>query len=509
VSRAIDLLLTDLRYLIADLGADGGLMGPSIYDTAQVLRLCPPAEGAWPALNWLVDQQQADGGWGDPRFPLTRDVPTLAAVLALHTYGMRARERLAVHTGLAFLRRQAGQWGDSLPEELPVGVELLLPRLLDEAATAGLELPHAPYAGLIALGKRRRQMIARMNFAAGTTAVHSWEAWGSEPYASLVDGFGGVGHSPAATAAWLRAAAGRADLVEERRMAQSYLERASAATGVGIAGVVPTAHPIARFEQAFALYALLLAGLLDHPALVTAIQPIIDELARALRPEGLGYSDLFTPDGDDTAVAIAVLRASGQPTSAAALEQFRDGDHYVAWVHELQPAVSVTAHALHALALCDAPAAQQIGPQSYLAAQQRVDGSWAGDKWNSSWYYTTTHALIALMECQHPDAVLPALRALLDHQRADGGWGLQRSDSESTAYVVLALRGLDRHGILDTDGRSALALADRWLFQQYRPFTAPTRGSWLAKEPHCPSRIDRMFELAALAASALAEEAAR
>jgi hypothetical protein len=46
----------------------------------------------------------------------------------------------------------------------------------------------------------------------------------------LIDGAGGVGHSPAATAAWLKAAAGRPDLANAREVAQRYLVEAAAAT---------------------------------------------------------------------------------------------------------------------------------------------------------------------------------------------------------------------------------------------------------------------------------------
>ena len=84
MNRMIDVLLTDLQCQIADLGKDGGLIGPSVYDTAQVLRLMPPREGVGPALSWLTEQQHPDGGWGDPSVPRARDVPTLAAVLAIH-----------------------------------------------------------------------------------------------------------------------------------------------------------------------------------------------------------------------------------------------------------------------------------------------------------------------------------------------------------------------------------------------------------------------------------------
>jgi hypothetical protein len=55
--HVVDSLLTELRSLIQNLGQDGGLIGPSIYDTAQVIRLAPPASGVQHTLHWLVSQQ--------------------------------------------------------------------------------------------------------------------------------------------------------------------------------------------------------------------------------------------------------------------------------------------------------------------------------------------------------------------------------------------------------------------------------------------------------------------
>jgi hypothetical protein len=137
-----------------------------------------------------------------------------------------------------------------------------------------------------------------------------------------------------------------------------------------------------------------------------------------------------------------------------------------------------------------------------VVGRQLADGRWSDDKWHSSWAYTTSHALIALLDTPSPDPA-PVKRAthfLLNHQEADGGWGTdgKGANSEDTAYGVLALRALVNHGVDDPRTVGALRRGEQWM-AAYRPFATSGDHSrrWLGKESYCPDRIVRMFELAA------------
>ncbi|MGA4837396.1 hypothetical protein [Streptomyces sp. G45] len=391
-----------LSRLIDELGTDGGLITPSVYDTARVASLLPDRPHTGKMLRWLTSQQRPDGGWGAPLTPLARDLPTLAAVLALTSY---PAHRSAARRGARFLQRHAPtHWGGPVPQDIPVGLELLLPALLDEARAARVDAPTAPYEALRTLGTRRRRLIARLApHAPGTAAVHSWEAWGSPDAPLPVDGSTGIGHSPAATATALSRAAYGAPTTD---MLHGYLTRATAACPP----LMPTVWPIDVFERAWALHALALAGLLHHPGLAPACARQLDLLHASLTPVGIGMSDHFTADGDITATTTAVLTLAGRPCDLGVLDRFRHHDHYRTYPGELQPSLTTTAHAVHALATharlrpTHGPSRAAEPSRRYLADRQQPDGRWTGDKWHTSWIYTTAQVVIALPHSPVPTA---------------------------------------------------------------------------------------------------------
>ena len=237
---AREVQFAELCSLVTALGKDGGLISPSIYDTAQVIRLYPPKEGVEPALHWLLNQQQVDGGWGEPEVPYARDVPTLAAVLALHTYAGAANTGKAQHShaidaGLAFLDQQAEQWAEMPMDALPIATEMILPYLIEEANRLGLGINRAPYATLYQLRDRKCRYISSKPLEVSSPPTHSWEALGQQVQSIRPDRSGGIGHSPAATAAWLYQAQQRHShlnvCADDCATAQQYLVNAAAATG--------------------------------------------------------------------------------------------------------------------------------------------------------------------------------------------------------------------------------------------------------------------------------------
>jgi len=489
-----DALLTDLRRLIGDLGTDGGLIGPSVYDTAQVLRLAPPADSVWPAFEWLLAQQRPDGGWGNPETPRTRDIATLAALLALQKYSRCDTTYDRIQEGVSFLRRQAAQWTRPLPDDIPLAAELVLPTLVAQARQQEIDISSAPYAGLSALGERRRRMIAEVTIRPGTSPVHSWETWGQDLDGSLIDGAGSIGHSPAATAAWLHATQRCANLSDARAAARQYLERAAQVTGVGIPGVVPTVWPYGRNEQSVSLFALFLAGLHSHPALCDILRAQTDDVWRGLRPEGQGISDHFAADGDITAMNLVIVTAAGYQPNRASLQHYIVNDYCMTYPNELQRSLSATAHAAHALALLGGDPTPLL---DYLCKRRAADGYWAGDKWHASWFYLTSHTIHALLQAGRVEDALPAQAALIDHQRPDGSWGVTDATGEETAYAVLGLLAFKRAGALSEQGSHALRRAGTWLLSRYRPHTEGYGACWIAKEMYRPRRISWASEIIA------------
>lgn len=500
----IDVQFAELQALVADLGKEGGLISPSIYDTAQVIRLYPPPEGPQPAIEWLLHQQHSDGGWGEPSTPYARDVPTLSAILALHSYPQERTNRAATAAGLDFLEKQAEQWSDLPIDALPIATEMILPYLLEEANRAGLTLDRQPYAKLYHLRDRKCRLISAQPLQAGSPPTYSWEALGQPAHAISPDCSGGIGHSPAATAAWLWQAEDQPALRHASMTARQYLQKAATATGVGLPGVVPNVWPITGFELTYGLHALLVAGLLRHPTLDRITKLHVAELWRVMQSGGgVSFGENFSPDVDDTGAATAVLQRMAYAVDARTVLQFKQNGHFCTFHQELNPSILANAHALYGLASTEQ---RHVAAETFLLQHQRRDGRWLADKWHSSWIYTTLEVVLTLSQLGYSTEIAHAVNALVSFQKSDGGWGSHANATRvETSYALVVLTLLQRQGLLNEQGVNALPQGQQWLRRHAHPYELPDTRLWLGKELYTPYRVDRIYELSALSFAALQE----
>jgi hypothetical protein len=490
-------VFAQLRMVIRQLGHGGGAMTPSVYETAQVLRFCPELIEVDRGVDWLLRCQLPDGGWNDPASPLYRDVPTLAALLALRTYHRHERVRWACNIGHRFLEQQTTVIDPTDGEYLPVGMELILPRLLDQAEDMGLWFSRARFRHIESLGERRRQLLSQHQPLPNSPPVFSWEAWGTCPDIDLVSP-GGVGHNPAATAWWLYLDRGSTHS-RERTKAIDAIMHASRAAGAGIKGVVPDAWPMDRFEQSFVLHVITMAGLLNSERLSDVIAPQLEDLRMALTSCGLGFSDYFEPDGDDSAAAVAAIAAAGLPVDSNALNPFKRADRFVAYPFETHGSYTVTARASHAMRITGYRAVEW---RPFILKSQQPDGWWTSDKWNRSRLYGTCVALSALDESD--DAKSAAAEAFLRYQHTDGGWGcFGKSTLVETAFGVLALRNIALHGSCRAECLEAISAAHRYLRRMYQIRRVVTERMWICKDVYSAIRIDHAAILCALLTSAV------
>ena len=485
-----------LRRLIRHLGNGGGLMSPSIYETAQVLRFCPELVETDKVVDRLLGCQQLDGGWGEPFAPLYRHVPTLAAILALNSYRDNRRVWRQLQAALKYLADQVTAIEPSVDAYLPVGMEFILPHLLHEAEEAGLGVSYAPYRHIEALGRRKRQALAQYSPQPNDAPVFSWEAWGTEPSCNLVSP-AGVGQSPAATAWWLYLDRGRTATCAVRQKAVSYLAAASDSLGAGIRGLAPSAWPMNRFEQSFVLQMVVTSGLLHNQYLAHALGPQLEDLQRALATGGLGFNDYFAHDGDDTAAGLAVLAGAGMAVDCGVLDPFSRPDHFVAYPFETHGSHAVTARAIQALELagCDATPWRRC-----IERAQQPDGWWASEKWNRSRLYGTSLAVAAL-DADSPD-IKSAHDAFLRYQHADGGWGcFGVSTPVETAYAVLALCSIAQRTDVELECIEAIVAARSYLRRTYNTRSFGRDLLWICKDLYSAKRVDQGAVLCALLAS--------
>jgi hypothetical protein len=475
-----------------------------VYDTATLVRhrahLSFPVDAA---VQWLLDAQQEDGGWHPRQVGYWRDVPTLAATVALRTVpGPGAAA--AVGRALEYLRTSLPAWREWAPADSPTVAEMLVPGLVDALEPEGRRIARDALAAVRRARERHTSTLRRLALRPGQAAVHAWELWPGDlqsAHVHLQDQTGGIGHSPGATAAWLHWRCGIATRRADVLVAQDYLERASGALTGAPSGVVPTVWPTDVLGTSSALYPLVLTGLLRHPQVAEAAAARVRfaEQLLGITGHGVGISSWMEPDGDDTALAILVLDHGCQrPAYEAAWRHFSDADGLVrAYAADPVPSLAVASRFAHLRRLLHVPAGAL---EAFVRDAQGPDGLWPAAGRNASRMFATMGALYGLSLPAAWPGWRQALEAVLARQAPDGGFAFMGMPSVTeTAQAALALLRLREIGLGDDRLRGALGRARGFLARRWadgRGADAPP--TWAAKELHANRSTDTLFHLGAL-----------
>ncbi|MCC6298499.1 MAG: cyclase [Anaerolineales bacterium] len=431
--------MTDLiANLIDEIGP--GHMPSAAYDTAWAARLGDvDLDISNRAITWLTKNQLADGSWGAPA-PLyfhDRIICTLAAMIALTYRGHREADKEQVTRGRLALERIVSEATGGLsadPNGATVGFEMIAPTLVAEAERLGL-IKHQGNRILGRLSKLRAKKLQYLQnnmINRNVTMAFSAEMAGIDgkrmlDVGHLQESNGSVGVSPSATAYFATY------IKKGDKPSLKYLRSVGKPDGG-----LPNVAPFDVFEIAWALWNL---SFIPDVKKNKKLKPHLDFLSNAWTPKrGVGFAAGYSvKDSDDTGLAYDTLMRFGIEKDLASVLSYEERDHFRCFDLEANASISANIHVLGALAQAglDLKNASFSKVVKYLQRAKGDNPFWV-DKWHSSAYYATAHAVIACAGLAN-HLVEESVAWLLQSQNADGSWGTYLKTAEETAYALQAL----------------------------------------------------------------------
>jgi halimadienyl-diphosphate synthase len=481
-----------IEKLIDEMGP--GNMGSTAYDTAWAARL---GEIDWnlstQSLAWLAENQLPDGSWGAraPFYYHDRVICTLAAMIALSYQGRRGHDRMQVENGRLALERIVGGATQGLRLDAngaTVGFEMIAPTLAAEAEKLGL----IKNQGNRILGRLSRQRSKKLAYLQNNminrhvTMAFSAEMAGTDgkhmlDIENLQESNGSVGLSPSATAYFA------AYIKKSDGGSVEYLRRTARPDGGQ-----PNVAPFDVFEIAWSLWNL---GMIPGLGLTPKIKPHIDILSNAWEPgRGVSFATNYSvKDSDDSVITYNTLLRFGIEKDLASVLAYEEKDHFRCFDLEVNPSISANIHILHAL--------RQAGLNQKNMSVQKIihflrktksDQHFWIDKWHSSTYYPTAHAIIACAGFAD-DLVRESVEWILESQNANGSWGTYIPTAEETAYALQALWSWNEQAA--NVPKAAFRNGVRWLEDHLDP---PYPPLWIGKCLYNPRVVIRSAVLSAL-----------
>ncbi|HET9434537.1 MAG TPA: prenyltransferase/squalene oxidase repeat-containing protein, partial [Chitinophagaceae bacterium] len=258
-------------------------------------------------------------------------------------------------------------------------------------------------------------------------------------------------------------------------------------------GGMPNVAPFDIFEISWALWNLsFIPDLKKHGKL----KPHIDFLSNAWKPKrGVGFaSDYSVKDSDDTGLVYDTLLRFGCEKDLASVLMYEEKDHFRCFDLEVNPSISANIHVLGALGQAGLDQ-RNSSVQKVVRFLQKAKGQnafWV-DKWHSSPYYATAHAVIACAKFER-ELVEDSVKWIIQAQNRDGSWGTYLPTAEETAYAMQALWFWNEH--VAKVPKSALKNGARWLEEHMDDLYPPL---WIGKCLYNPRLVIRSAVISALA----------
>jgi halimadienyl-diphosphate synthase len=428
---------TIINDLIENIGP--GMMPSTAYDTAWAARLSNVepsiAEGA---LNWLNTHQLPDGSWGaeHPINYYDRVISTLSAMIALTKHDP-IQSKSQVERGVKALENiVSGVTKDVLDDsnKVTIGFEMIIPTLVAEAEHLGIIKQQGDKI-LKSLGDLRKLKLSKIKgnlINRNTTMAFSAEIAGEDglhmlDIENLQESNGSIGHSPSATAFYALY------VNPNNKRAFDYL-----AKNVKADGGFPNVASFDAFEISWTLWNLrMIPGFEATPRVNT----LLDTLSNAWQPNlGIGFATEYSvKDSDMTSLVFDTLSQYGYKKDVESILAYEEEDYFKCYPLEANPSISANIHVVGALRQAGYESGHP-SVQKALGFLKRVKGNshfWL-DKWHSSPYYTTCHAIIACAGYDN-ELVSDSVDWLLSTQHANGAWGTYMPTAEETAYAMQAL----------------------------------------------------------------------
>lgn len=485
--------MTDsISKLIDEIGP--GYMPATAYDTAWAARLGdidPILSNR--ALGWLTQHQLPDGSWGAaaPMYYHDRVVCTLAAMIALTYRGQRNQDRAQIERGqLALERIVSGATGglQADPNGTTIGFEMIAPTLVAEAERLGL----INNQGNRILGRLSKLRAKKLSYLADNminryvTLAFSAELAGIDgkhmlDVNNLQESNGAVGASPSATAYFA-----------------TYIRKGDPASLEYLRSIIrddggfPNVAPFDVFEIGWVLWNL---SFIPEMKSDVHLRPHLELLSKAWKPKfGLGFSAGYSvQDSDDTGLVYDTLLRYGIEKDLASVLLYEEKDYFRCFDLEANPSVSANIHVLGALgqAGLDHRNASVQKVLRYLSKARGSNPYWI-DKWHTSTYYATAHAVIACAGIAD-DLVAKSVDWLVQSQNSNGSWGTYLTTAEETAYALQALWVWNEKAARVP--KNTLNKGARWLMEN---MDKPYPPLWIGKCLYSPNLVIRSAVLCAL-----------